>query len=86
MIAVTPVSPATSTGVGLFSNGPPVTSPQQYTVPAPVSAQVEAIAVTPDRPTTGTGVALFVVVPSPSWLRLFGPQQDTVPSAASAHE
>jgi len=36
------------------------------------------MAVTPDIPVTWTGVSLSVLVPSPSWLELFLPHDQTV--------
>ena len=38
-----------------------------------------------DSPVTPTGVVRIVVVPSPSWPRVFHPQHLTIPFSVSAH-
>src|SRR5438093_2885649 len=88
-MAVTPLSPLTSTGVLLvvfvpLPNWPEVFHPQAQTVPSLFSARLCAwppsIAVTPLSPLTSTGVLLPVNVPLPNCPTDLCPQALYVPS------
>src|SRR5215218_3498430 len=94
-MAVTPLSPETSTGAVLSVVPPSPSSaspfqPQHLTVPELVSAQVclspsaSAVTVTPPSPDTVTGTLLFVVPPSPSWPKKLSPQHFTAPELVTA--
>jgi len=83
--------PSTATGMLLLvvvplPSWPLAFSPQQVTSPMARAAHEwllpAPMAITPlSSPTTCTGVALLMRVPSPSWPKLFAPQQRTPPPA-----
>src|SRR4030042_2889486 len=93
--AVTPASrPGTSTGVPRLTvvpspSPPEAFSPQHFTPPVSISAQLcrcpVAAAFTPcESPNTRTGERLSVAVPSPSWPLVFDPQHSNPPLESSA--
>ena len=93
-ISVTPVRPATDTGVGELTRvplpSPPFEfKPQHFAVPPPITAHAWNAPrdswVTPASACTGTGTSDPVVVPLPSCPNALLPQHDVVPPTL-AHE